>query len=490
MATLPQKPTSQMGRDALLVHGLAVVAAVAAVSVAAYLGLSSEVMPDAAGVGLAAMVTLGGWSIVLAVRALRNSERATWPVTVIVLTVLEISTASLLLWGDNLNWLVSEESVHWAVSAGLPVFVPVFLIASLIAALVTWWRVRCTAAPVGRPAGAPATPSRRRWKRILAWYCALTVLGVAILLPCPLFLFCAYTRGYYWGWERDDPDWRARVVKHMPVAVGEASAAMLPVSSWMKAAEAYRYVLSSGRVFRTRLQRELRSMDQDTQLAAFAGLAQSDLPAALDCAEKIGNGDTQGRQKWLIGMAGGVFGEHAGAERIRPFLDAAQTPSLDFLGAMLRGLRGGNRTDFVPDLQRLCEADSPGRGVALQALANLLKPQDVERLWPAYLADTDPLRRKQAIEAIRYMRDVNARLSVVAAGLESPDLSLRLGIIQSRNLVSSGTHPNSLVFTHNSYPADTLTGGPGGGGNMDPLSAGGAAWLRAEFTDAELGDKR
>ena len=85
------KAHQQLSYDALLIHGLAVVAAVGTAIIAVSF-MPGEAKDAAAvlGVGLAATLVLGIWSLVLAVRALRKKEPSHWPLVVIGLVIFEV----------------------------------------------------------------------------------------------------------------------------------------------------------------------------------------------------------------------------------------------------------------------------------------------------------------------------------------------------------------------------------------------------------------
>lgn len=257
-------------------------------------------------------------------------------------------------------------------------------------------------------------------------------LAVAVLLPCPLFLFCAYHRS---GWYARDGerDWRDGVVQHTPAFIGDTAARIASLSSWSMARDIYLRALLTGKVSTARLERELLSTDANAQYCAFEGLLAADSQAVLARAERIGNGQTTGLAVHVIFEAGRVLAERGTAAQIRPFLDATRSPPApsDFMNGLLYGLRHGARADLLPDVQRFCEPDSAARADALGVLASLCKPQDIEPLWAKLLGDSDPARRDQAFAAISGIRDAKTRLKVVAAGLESSDAGLRLAFLQN-----------------------------------------------------------
>jgi hypothetical protein len=86
----------------------------------------------------------------------------------------------------------------------------------------------------------------------------------------------------------------------------------------------------------------------------------------------------------------------------------------------------GNRPELLPDLATYCKKDSSkNREHALAVLARILPPKDLPSYWTELLADSDSSRRRQAIEKIVRIDSVDVRLTILAAGFESPDPSVR-----------------------------------------------------------------
>ena len=461
--TPTQAQSSQLSRDALLIHGLALVFAGAAVGSAFWKGVDGEFLPAVA-VGGSATFVLVVWSVILAVRALKRGARALRPVVVLGLCALEAVAVCLPLLG-----LAPNSSLIFAL--GLPVFVPVFVLASLVGVPVAWWRVKraekvkrdastragtpVPPTPVGRPvpqhdarsgttvvftmdgrpvlltrARTPVPPTRAgtavppRWKSGVVWYLAVTALVAAILLPCPLFLFCVYTS--------DRPGWQGWVVRHTPIVVGEATAMLLSANKNPTADGLYYRTLYSGRVARARLLSELSSTNQTAHWVALHGLFDSDRGAALDLVIRLGDGKVPGASPSLLHTAGFMLGEHGSSEQIRSFLAPARTPGspVPFLRSLiLSTFFYRRRLELLPELGRFCRVGSPVRGEALEALAYSDPPEEAQRDWAEFLADSDTLRRADAIKALRVTPQVNVRLGIMLAALEKRNLALQREIL-------------------------------------------------------------
>jgi hypothetical protein len=94
---------------------------------------------------------------------------------------------------------------------------------------------------------------------------------------------------------------------------------------------------------------------------------------------------------------------------------------------------------YERDLQKLCDSSSKDREAALKRLARLAAPQDIERLWARFLADTNADRRLQATAAIPFIQNPDAALIVFAIGLESRDVSARREMMRNVDvLLTSG----------------------------------------------------
>ena len=412
----PRIQHPQASFDAALVHGVMLVSVAATVTVAGLLGTDAEGLPEALGVGGAASLVLAVWSLVLAMRARRKAEQSRWPRVVITLLIIELVAggATFLLARCSANTLY-----HWAAVLGLPVVLPVLGFATFLAAPVAWWRAGRAEKRETKEGGTP-WPARRRWKRRLAWFCPMAVLVVLVALPVPLFVFYARAE-----WHMRDYRWPQWANQHTPEAVGETAAGMLSWSSQPRFVRLYAYVLQTGRVSSGRLIAELESPVLPVANAALSGLMRSHQPVALEVARRVAEGRFSPNHSDVAFVLGTCFKCYAGQAEIERCLDPAQKPwpPTDFL----RGLFGAPTyyVDYVRALEKLCDATPPDREAVLKRLAEVAEREDAERLWAKYLADKKAERRKQAIEALAFIKAPDAALSVIAAGLENSDPALR-----------------------------------------------------------------
>ncbi|MGD0091433.1 MAG: hypothetical protein ABSE73_16060 [Planctomycetota bacterium] len=423
-------------RDALLVNGLATLAGCASIVLAIILDVNDPSFGPGLGVALSATGVLLVWSLTLAFRAWRRGERSGWCWAVMVLGVLETVLLGAVAYLVRFVFPFTSP-FDWAYETGLIVFLPVGAVACLGALPVAWWRMR-RAAKRDAKAGIER---RRHWKRGLIWFCGVAALLIALLLPCPLFLYCCDREfsnySYAWQIRPERHTWTAWAAGNTPVFVADPAAEVLALSSHKAAADLYLRALESGRVSKNRLLAEVKATNLSTQESAFQGLELADPEAALVLADQIGQGRITSSPNLLL-RAGALLWQRGTKERIGYFLDQAATqspPNPQFMSGLLRNLR--DRPDCLPELTDFCGKDSPSRETALASLAQILPPKDLPRLWAEFLKDSDPLRRKQAIMAIQHIPNLNRRLAIVAACLESPDPAVRQELRQGLHLLHS-----------------------------------------------------
>ncbi|MGD0090567.1 MAG: hypothetical protein ABSE73_11660 [Planctomycetota bacterium] len=452
-------------RDAVLVYGLATLAGCASIVLAHTLRPEDEAFAPGLGVALSATGVLLVWSLTLAVRAWRRGERSAWCWAVMVVGGPETVLLGVIAYFIRVVFPFSS-LFDWVYETGLIVFLPVGAIAYLVAVTVAWWRVRRAARqirghdPISGCLEIGIVSPDLHWKRGLICCCALAGLLVVLLLPGPLFLYCAH-----WDRQNSDRSWRTWIKEHTPVFVADPAAvaaralesfyyddflpwitpheptSLLSSSFGPRRPCLYYCALCSGRVSKNRLLAELNSTNYEA-VEAFYGLKLADPQAALALADEIGQGRFSATSFGLGEQAGELMGGQGTTERIRYFLAQAATqspPNADFVDGVLWGL--GHRVEFLPELISFCRQDYPNRRAALMALVDMLPPKDLPGVLAEFLADRDPARRKQTLETFRFIPDANARLAMVAAGFESRDPAVR------QEMQSALTLPYLNVFS-------------------------------------------
>jgi hypothetical protein len=157
-------------------------------------------------------------------------------------------------------------------------------------------------------------------------------------------------------------------------------------------------------------------------------LFRANRDAALEFVTRLADGKVQGASPLLLEEAASALAEYGSTEEIRGFLNPARTPQppTEFLGPLMEGaLDYGHRLALLPDLERFCRVDSPVRQVALDLLAQREPPEQLKRIWPSFLADTNPLRRAQAVAALGHINDTNVRLEITLSAFDRQEQALQ-----------------------------------------------------------------
>ncbi|MGD0094100.1 MAG: hypothetical protein ABSE73_29680, partial [Planctomycetota bacterium] len=129
-------------RDAVLVHGLALLAAAISITLPILLRPNEEAFGPALGVALAATGVLVVWALTLAARAWRRGEHNGWCWAVMVLGGLEILLLFILSYLIRFCTPLWNTTLQWAWETGWAVFLPLGVLSYLAAVPVTWWRLR------------------------------------------------------------------------------------------------------------------------------------------------------------------------------------------------------------------------------------------------------------------------------------------------------------------------------------------------------------
>lgn len=427
-------PSSRLGRSAALIHGVCLLsAAITCIALWHSAGMATERETQRMailGVGGPAAVIFALWSLALAVRALRKGEVSRWPWVVIAVFLLEFAFACLLSWN---GFLTSSTPIPWLVlyfvgqiamfprlyngvnAIGLPVFGPVAVLALFIAAPVARWRVR-RAERRAVAAGQPPWDRRWRWKHGLWWTFGVGALVTLLVLPWPLFLYCA--------WRSRPDDWRETAVRNTPAFVGEGVASVVSLFSGPWWTDAYARVLKTGRVSPARLRVELNHPNKVVRDLAFRGLCSADRAAAMNLSIKVGYGQVApGPDPYYAGELVGTYGVPG---NVRHFLDVFQSPPPPgFRRGLIRGITDERRHDLYPDVRRYVEADPAELEDALLALADIDSQDEIEKFWTKLIQSGDPRKWKEAISAIPYIEDDDTSLKVALVCLEHADPAVR-----------------------------------------------------------------
>jgi hypothetical protein len=421
--TTPAHPGTQLGRSALLVHGLMWLAVGVCAALVFALKPTDETL-TCAGVAMAAVLVFCVWSIVLSIRAIRMKEKLFCPAAVLVANSLAVGFYFALI-----AFLRNESSLNqWAVCNGLPVIVPVLVFFSVLAAPVAIWRVR-RAERLEVASGAPAWTPGGKWKRGLMWFAPLVVLLSALTLPAPLFVYSIRMSGRY---STRDSSLLMNVQKHTPEFIADGVAGYYSGSTTSRDIETYCLAVSTGRVSKSRLVSELKSTNQFIQSQALYGLFQRDKLEALKWAEELGVQSLAAPSAaQLEFMAGSLIGRDGTVEQIQRMLALAEraTKKSSFLETLIR-VQGWSDKKCSAELERLVATQSPYRGDALFALAYGANQRELERIWLAGLNDPVPTRVDELTDALSEMHSGVARDRIVRAALNHSQPHVRASVLR------------------------------------------------------------
>ncbi|HEY3322568.1 MAG TPA: hypothetical protein VGP72_19060 [Planctomycetota bacterium] len=427
MTPSADRAPAPLTRSALLIHGLALLAAGVSAAFFAAKPISVEALAGL-GVAVSAATAFACWSLVLAARALAAGERARVPLAIIVLFLFEVLAVgalltAVLIWRQS-GWYFD---LDWTFKIGLPFFGPVAALAALaalgIALLLTRWAERRR-----RTRGGAPWDGRERWRYGVRRWLACFVLLLVPPLPWALFFYCIYFGGHpleprgavYWA-----------LIDHTPLWLGESSAAAC--AGYNTSYDSfYRRILWSGCVSTERLLSEAHS--HTCPYIAVDGLfrrhplearqlleeaeketsptIKSDVDrAALLALVRYGS-DAQVR-KCLHAR-----GELLTGEKTAPILYWGQTWAA---GEILSAIWGFGRKELLPEVQMYCNRNSPVRGSAVNSLIGLADSVEVEQTLTRVLNDPDGEFKDCAIQAIECIGDQHLRARVIVGGLKADD---------------------------------------------------------------------
>ena len=290
--TLP--PTKRpYAKTALLIHALAMLAAGCVLSAGVLLDRDIDERYVVYAVGSAAAIVFGIWSVVLAIKSWRNGYFG-WAFGVLALLFLtELNLPILYLWTYVFGYFSDErgEVLDWILWLGLPVFIP-FLSLTLVAA----WLGRLAVERL-RKRKPPATPpdpvlsgTQKTFRSRVRWWLATALILVVLVLPWPLFLYCASAPVFFTS--RGEADsWGGWLADATPDFVRDTTESMLRLLPFEWSKEADQRILGMGRVSPGRLRQLSRgTADPWVQNAVWGGMRRTNPEAALEFAELIGNG--------------------------------------------------------------------------------------------------------------------------------------------------------------------------------------------------------
>jgi hypothetical protein len=401
--------TQRLGRTALLVQGLGLLSAGIVAAAMIWLGMESGEGYAIVAVASAAAGVFIFWSAVLAIRAIRNGERARWPMAVVLLVLFEIAAPCLALWAE----VVKDHhnaALNFMIWQGLPVFGPFIAIGSLIAAPLALWRAR-KAEAVESAAGVKSW-RRKTWKVWLAWYAGVMAgLGI-FLLPGPLVILgtCA-TQFYSSEFDRKfvHPDaWPAYLAAHSPNFLMDGIESLFngladPLARrFLDRTYELGYV-SDQRVLErlcdaTVEERELDVLDRRNEHYSDV------VPAYCD---KLLHGGIKTPARMMLDSSLIWIARHGTAEQLHAVASGWQDAYLFQREKFLSEVDGNkNVSAIAPQLQELAvsrkSVNPEERDAALMILSHMLKCEELTKLWRTCLESDDSGMRASAARCFRF----------------------------------------------------------------------------------------
>ena len=439
---------SRLGPSAALVHGVALVFVAGGLLVWWLLQDWPDESLTSLGVGSVAYLCMALWSIVLAVRALRNGERAAWPVFVVFAALTEFAGFWVLCFvlyvrdgfgGPRYGLLpLLDKGLAWYV----PVWALFVWLTVLTIAPLARWHVR-RAERKDLHKGRPPWSRRRRWLLGLAGYAALSALLALVVLPVPVVLYTGLE-----GWRSSDPFPRRVVVRAMPLWAQRTArfiSARLP-----RALSAVEYRLCGDGLLADELLLEEildpASRAGDAALQAYLRDSPKDAWALVD---RMILGEVTVPSSRLQ-TAGSWLAHSAPPPQVIHVLRLTDNPPNVFFLAFVGGLiRCRDLAELLPELERLALRKHSERGTVLGMLASTASEEKVEELWRRFLKDEDPARRQEAACALWHVfpRSQRAGEKIAAAFWADPDPSTRRitfhCIASGRTVASSSSGPST-----------------------------------------------
>ena len=426
-AATPEAPSSLRGRNAWVLHGMALAfAGMTAVAGRLMNWDEKDVYPVLA-VGGAATVILGGWSLVLALRAIRRRECLAPPLYLLLLMLLEASLAVQLLWICNYTaWPVlqfnktARDICDLVFQLWLPVLLPASFVCIALAAPFARWRVR-RAEGVSVAAGAESWSPRQRWRHGLKWGVRVFVVTLTLILPAPLFLYCATSNNFGTDYFRQE------VARAMPdfIRNGVDTALGWPGLSFT---EDLRHGLIQSECLTTqRLIEHVHGADMSHSENALRILIASKDPRALAICLEIGRGNVPASRA-MIEWSSNLIAAKGSLDDLKALLTSPTAPGFMCETIMIHcSVRG--RKDTLPILVEVAKGMATIRSEAFSALLGLGTVGLLTPIWIDFIRDSNPTLRNDAIDWLF----LNDQIGLLDACMFQGDLLVRRRILVRRS---------------------------------------------------------
>ena len=266
--------TQRLGRSALLVQGLALLAM--GIAAAGYCWkAAARVEGDVVlGMSLSAAAVLILWSLILSLRAIAVREASRWAWVVFSLALIELSLPCLWLWTQTNN-RDAKPAIDLMMWLGLPVFGPFIAFGTIFSMPIAMWRSR-------KDAQRPL----RTWAK---WYAGIMVVVAVLLVPAPLFLLGATTIRFYRVKEKTifPNTWIAKLAPYTPNFIRDTIEEQLVGDDAQRSYDWLELIYAVGNVSADRLQTRFCGADDSFDLPIWHGLTTVYPEKALDTSLQL-----------------------------------------------------------------------------------------------------------------------------------------------------------------------------------------------------------
>jgi hypothetical protein len=437
----PEKYAAQRyspnGKTAWMIHGLALLA-LAFTIVCGHI-LESEIKEAEAciAVGAAATLIWGLWSLILAGRSLRKGERSAWPLALFLFVLFEISIVAQGAWTlyDYQRPQINPSEFNWILDvclcSAMPVFLPFLFVVGCIGWPIAAWRVR-RAEKLAEAAGAQPWTRSRRCKRALAWFAAIALLLALLILPAPLFLYCAVTTDcpyismgkIYKSLKKNG--FRNEIIEKTPNFIRDSVDTVLNWLPFDRCAALEQKLLGHGAVSKAQFLKHLHGANAKLFDISWFWLTENypeeALPMAVDMCASTSGQDIAFQAGWLLGKMGDE-------QKIEQCLKKAA--ELHFEYDVLYGIF----TNLNPQSFKYWEirehsyegakSNLQSRALILSLLAKTNIKENEEGCWRELLGDKDVLCKRASAEALSDLPNNDMKIRLIFKALKDHDLDIR-----------------------------------------------------------------
>jgi hypothetical protein len=358
-ATAPLRSHPQtLLKTAYVVHWCAIAGIVATSICAGYSRNNKELIVLSGYLGSITLVLII-WSMSLAIRARFQGEHTRWWAVVVFYGSLELNAILIGTYLYAQNGTHHASIVDWVVASGLPLFVLFFTCVGWIT-----YRISCNIVDWR----SPDLDDAEKFIKSLWYMAALTAVSILVVLPVPLFLYCAVP-------PQSNPDtdlhverpsdvrWQSWVADNMPDFVRDTSLSATGVLSYWNQRTYKGEILLKGRCSLNALELNVDKAElyskydgNSLQSFAFAGLRRCYPDAAFNIARRHSRNEFNPKYsdenfRWACGE---LFASKALDQEIYRSISNLQSDTC-FKSGLFHGLAQKSRITFAADIDAFVE---------------------------------------------------------------------------------------------------------------------------------------